>query len=215
GIEGRQAGYLDRVAPGAVLLADDEALLVALAVLVVPAGHAVARRTARHRPHLGGPAGVQRTEAWYLDGLGPGAVLLADDESLPVTMAVDVAAAGRAAACRRARHRVDPAARRGQGGQAGYLDRLAPGAVPLAGHEALPVSLAILEVPSGPAVAGREARHRGDPGRSAGIERRYAGRLGRLAPGAVSLAGHERLSVPQAVLVEAAGDAVTRRARHR
>src|SRR6185437_5872326 len=76
-------------------------------------------------------------------------------------------------------------------------------------------SLAILEVPSGPAVAGREARHRGDPGRSAGIERRYAGRLGRLAPGAVSLAGHERLSVPQAVLVEAAGDAVTRRARHR
>src|SRR6185437_9403180 len=132
GIEGRQAGYLDRVAPGAVLLADDEALLVALAVLVVAAGHAVARRTARHRPHLGGPAGVQRTEAWYLDGLGPGAVLLADDESLPVTMADHLAAAGIAVADGRARQRRGPSARRAQGGQRGYVDHIAPAAVSLA-----------------------------------------------------------------------------------
>src|SRR6185437_5410893 len=94
-------------------------------------------------------------------------------------------------------------------------DRLAPGAVPLVGDEPLPVSFAVLEVPAGPAIARRGARHRGDRGRSARVERRHARRLDRLAPGAVALAGHERLPVPQAVLVEPAGDAIAGRARYR
>src|SRR5260370_585203 len=54
-VEGRGAGDLLRGMPGAVGLADDERLVKPGAVLVVPAGAAVARRGARHRTHLSSP----------------------------------------------------------------------------------------------------------------------------------------------------------------
>src|SRR6185437_4279024 len=90
---------------------------------------------------------------------GAGARAVLGHEPLEMT-AVRVAAAGRAGACRGARHREDegiPALV--QGSQAGYLDRLAPDAVLLEGHEPLGIAVAVRVGPSGGAVAGRAARH--------------------------------------------------------
>ena len=52
-------------------LADHEPLQVTGAVAVVPAGHAVARRPARHRVDLVKPGLVQRPRAGHLDGPAP------------------------------------------------------------------------------------------------------------------------------------------------
>ncbi len=75
GVQRPQAGHLDRLAPGAVPLADHEPLSALRTVQVGPAGRAVARRRARHRPHLGVPGRVQRRQAGHLDRLAPGAGL--------------------------------------------------------------------------------------------------------------------------------------------
>src|SRR6266568_4140951 len=96
-VQGGQAGHLDRPAPDAVPLADHEPLLMTVAVPVKPAGRAVAPRGARHREDLGPLAFVQGPQAGHLDRPAPDAVPLADHEPLPMTMAVPVVPAGRAA----------------------------------------------------------------------------------------------------------------------
>src|SRR5260221_27159 len=112
-----------------------------------PAGHAAARRGARHRADVGG----QAIRAGHLDPLAPDAVLLADHER-PAAGAV-VAAAGSAVARGGARHRGDPGV---AGYQAGYVDRLAPDAVLLADHERRVVT-AVIVGPAGGTVARRGA----------------------------------------------------------
>src|SRR5215469_6324851 len=132
---------------------------------------------------------------------------LADHERLEMrgdTGAVGVGPAGGAEARRAARHRDDggiPALV--QGAQPGHPDRLAPGAVALADHEPLEVTGAVRIEPAGGAVARRGARHRGDAGIPARVQRTRAGHPDRLAPGAVALADHERLEVTGAVQIAA------------
>ncbi len=86
-----------------------------------------ARRSARHRSHLGAAARVQRPRAGHLDRPAPAAVRRTDHERLAVTGAVPVPPGGGAVARRSARHRADkrdPA--RVQRPQAGHLDRGPP-----------------------------------------------------------------------------------------
>src|SRR5450755_981915 len=146
-VQGPQAGHLDRLAPAAVPLDGHEPLQVLTSVGVIPGGRAVAPRAARHRPNRGAaPALVQGPEAGHIDRLAPDAVLLVDHEPLTVRVVVP---AGRAVARGSARHRVDRGVLVAQGRQAGHLDRLAPDAVTLVGHEPLPVAAAVRVVPAG------------------------------------------------------------------
>src|SRR5215469_3481032 len=177
-VQGPRAGYLDRLAPGAVALADHERLLAMGAVRVEPAGGAVARRGTRHRADEGTPALVQGPQAGHLDRLAPRAIPLADHEPLPVTGAVAVEPPGRAVARQTARDLADASTpARVQGPRAGYLDRLAPGAVALAGHERLPVTVAVRVATAGGAVARRGTRHRADEGTPALVQGPRAGHL--------------------------------------
>src|ERR1019366_8410728 len=93
------------VAPGAVLLVDDEGLAVAGAVRVGPACAAVAGRGARDRVDVGTPARVEARRVGDLLGVAPGAVILVDDEGLVVAGAVLVGPAGAAVDGRAARDR--------------------------------------------------------------------------------------------------------------
>src|SRR6266851_511908 len=91
------------VAGARALLGDEPLEGVAAGLLVVPAGHAAARRGARHRADAENRALVQGTQAGHGGLLAPDAVLL-PDHPRPAAAAV-VAAAGRAVARRGARHR--------------------------------------------------------------------------------------------------------------
>src|SRR6266571_2367895 len=71
-VEGGGAGGLPGGAPGAVLLIDDEHLLVAGAVCVVPGRAAVAGRGARHRDDPGDPALVEGRGPRNLRRAAPG-----------------------------------------------------------------------------------------------------------------------------------------------
>ncbi len=72
------------------------------AVRVGPAGHAGARRGARHRADADVPALVQGRQAGHLDRAVPDAVRLGDDEPLVVKVPVLVEPAGRAVALNQA-----------------------------------------------------------------------------------------------------------------
>src|SRR5262249_30638356 len=142
-----------------------------------------------------------------LGHLAPPSVPLGDHEAAAAAAAVGPA--GRAVARRGARHRVDLSAPFGvQGAQAGYLDRLAPAAVPLIGDETLLGKGAVQGGTAVGAVARRRARHRGDIGAKAVvralIQGAQAGYLDRLAPDAAPLRDHEPLDVRGPVQVEPA-----------
>src|SRR5215472_16210895 len=127
---------------------------------------------------------------------------LAHHERLRITRAVGVGPARGAGAGRGARHRVDGGAGAYvQGAKAGYLDRPAPHAVPLAHHERLAAGGVDVETARG-AVARRRARHGADAGAAARVQGTQAGDLDRPAPHAVPLAHHERLVTTKAVSVE-------------
>ena len=88
----------------------------------------------------------------------------------------------------------------------GHLLRHAPDAVLLAHHERLNRVVAGRGVigaagvgPARGAVTRRPARHRGDAGVPADVQRRQAGHLHRRAPHAVGLARHEPLPPPAPV----------------
>src|SRR5690348_18455626 len=118
--------------PGAVHLADYERLGQAGAVYEAPARAAVARRAARHRGDFSVPALVEGGGAGHLDGLMPDVVHLADHERLIAAGAVSVEPARAAVAHRATSHerRVGVPAL-AEGGGAGHLDGLMPGAVHL------------------------------------------------------------------------------------
>src|SRR6185312_9487176 len=110
-----------------VLLDDHEHLVMAVAVLVRPAGRAVTRQGTGHRTDVGVPALVQHPQARHPDRLAPDPVLLGSHEPLVMAVAVLVRPAGHAVTRRRARHLGDagpPAPV--QRPRAGYLDRPAP-----------------------------------------------------------------------------------------
>src|SRR5262249_9304170 len=162
-VQGARAGHLDRLAPGAVRLADHERLEAAGAVGVAPAGGAVGRRAARHGEPAG-PPGVRAAGPGLPAPPPRGAFGLAH-HAPGEAGAAGVGPAGGAVARRAARHRGDlgkPA--RVQDPRPGYLDRVAPGAVRLADREGLEASGTIIVTADGGAVACRGSRHRGDPG---------------------------------------------------
>src|SRR5712692_7032462 len=68
-VQGARTGHVDRLAPGAVALADHERLLVTGAVRVEPACRAVARRGARHGEGFSSTALVQGAQGGHLDRL--------------------------------------------------------------------------------------------------------------------------------------------------
>src|SRR5258708_11283933 len=181
--------------PGTVHLTDDKRLNQVGAVGVPPAGAAVARRTARHRgdhtenvPGEGGHAGNP-------DGVMPGTVHLADDERVVKRRAVHVPPAGAAVARRTARHRADlRIVALVEGGGAGNLDGVMPGAVHLTDDHQLFVAGAVDVPPAGAAVARRTARHRADL-RLALVEGSGAGNLDGFTPDTVHLAAHEPLAL--------------------
>ncbi len=106
---------------------------------------------------------------------------------------VPVVPAGRAVARRGTRHGQDLAVPAlVQGRQAGHLDRLAPAAVPLDGHEPLLMAAAVPEEPAGRAAARRGARHRADAGVPALVQGRQAGHRDRPAPPARRPDGRSR-----------------------
>src|ERR1700729_192367 len=134
GVQRRRAGHLDRGAPRAVYIADDERLLVTGAVPVRPAGRAVAGLTTGHRFDVGVSADVQGRQTGHLDCVAPRAVLISDHERLVGTLdAGSVASSGRAVVHRSARHRSGAVSRAGRRSSNRYY--VAPGPVLLAGHE--------------------------------------------------------------------------------
>src|SRR5215471_4217775 len=154
----------------------------------------------------GGAAGIERGEPGDLFGVVPGAAGLAGDERLGVAGAVGVGAAGGAVACRGARHRVgrgSPALV--EGGGAGDLLGVAPGAVGLGDYVGLVVAGAVGVAAAGGAGARRGARHRTDDAAAGG-----AGDFDGGVPPAVHLGGDEPVEVAGAVFVESAGGAVAR-----
>src|SRR5258708_4231376 len=90
------------VAGARALLGDEPLEGVAAGLLVVPAGHAVARRGARHRADAENRALVQGTQAGHGGLLAPDAVLLPDHPRPPAAALTRPAA--RAVARRQARH---------------------------------------------------------------------------------------------------------------
>jgi hypothetical protein len=172
-----------------------------------------ARRAARHRQAPGVPL-AQDPQAGYRGRLAPAAVPLDGHKPQGVLAAVGVAPDGRAAA---RPGRTTPTTRRRpcpcQGRQAGHLDRRAPDAVPLDGHEPPPAQVTVAVVPASRAAARRGARNRADLGLPAGVQGRQAGHRARRALAAVPLDGHGSLKT--VVLVVLAGRAAARRAaRH-
>src|SRR5258706_14960801 len=95
------------VAGARAVLGDEPLEGVATGLLVVAAGHAAARRSARHRADAENRALVQGTQARHGRLLAPDAVRLPDHP--PPAAAAVVAAARRAAAPRVARHRAHAA----------------------------------------------------------------------------------------------------------
>ena len=89
-VQRTRAGHLDRLAPGAVALADHERMEASGTVHVDPASGALARRAARHRGGSDTPARAQGTRAGHLDRPAPRAVRLGDHERLLVTRAVEI-----------------------------------------------------------------------------------------------------------------------------
>src|SRR5215467_9557019 len=208
-----QAGHGHRLAPVTVLLVDQERRVVA-AEVVLPAGRAVACRGARHRGHLREPAAAQR--AGDRTGGSPGPVRLADHECLIVARGLAVLAAGRAVACRGARHRGNlrvPASvqvcRDFLGG--------APAAVPLADGKCLRAAGGVSGIkPASGAAARRGARYRLEAGVRALLQGRQAWYLDGLTPDAALLGGHKAVLMAAAVGVEPDGRAgAPRRARYR
>src|SRR5258707_4115955 len=175
------------VADARALLGDDPLEAVAAGLLVVPAGHAAARRGARHRADAENRALVQGTQAGHGGLLAPDAVLL-PDHPRPAAAAV-VAAAGRAVARRGARHRGE-AGVAGHLAQAGHVDPLAPDAVLLADQERHVVT-AVIVGPAGGAVARRGARHRVN--RPAPWDVQVAGDFLVAPPAAIPLPDHEHI----------------------
>src|SRR6266702_584574 len=113
--------------------------------LVGTGGHAAARRGARHRADR-----LDRQGTGHVGQLAPGAVLLVDQERRVVTSVVELPA-GRAVACRGARHRGNL---RAPGAAPGAGDCLggSPGPVHLADHERL-IAGGIAVLAAGRAVA--------------------------------------------------------------
>src|SRR5258707_15277939 len=91
------------VAGARALLGDEPLEGVAAGLLVVPAGHAAARRGARHRADAEIRALVQDTQAGHRGPPAPDAVLLPDHAPPPAAAAVGAASHGRKR--RGARHR--------------------------------------------------------------------------------------------------------------
>src|ERR1022692_192178 len=147
---------------------------------------------------------------------GQRAARAAHDERLAVAGGICVEPAGAAVARPRARHRQDlglPAFVQGRG--TGNLLRWPPDAPCLPDDERLEVAGGIYVVPAGAAVARPRARHQGDLGEPALVQRRSTRDLPRWPPDALHLPGDERLLVAGDVCVEPAGTAVARpRARH-
>src|SRR5258706_301227 len=132
------------------------------AVIVGPAGGAVARRGARHRVNRPAPWDVQVAGDFL--GASPAAIHLTDHEHI-VAGAV-VAAANRAVARRAARYCVNESAQARAGVEVSrnFLGG-APAAAHLADHECLQAAGGVAGVvPAGRAIARRGARHRADPG---------------------------------------------------
>ena len=164
------------------------------AVGVEPAGAAVARRPARQRVDELERVGVEAGTG-HLPGPPPAAVVLADDERAQVVRAAGVGPGGGAVTRRPARHLLvtdrgiaaDVERRQGR-------DRLrgAPAAVCLADDERLHVARGVGVISAAAAVARRGARHRGDVGIPAGVERRQAGHFPSGAPGTAWGAGPGR-----------------------
>src|SRR5215468_9176368 len=126
-----------------------------------------------------------------------------DDERLPVAGTVSVEPASGAVARRRARHRKDHRATAlVEGGGAGHLDGRVPGAVHLAGDEHLSVVGAVGVATACGAVARRRARYRTYARANELVEGGGAGHLDGRVPGAVHLAGDERLVAAGAVGVD-------------
>src|SRR6266851_2756805 len=196
------------VAGARALLGDEPLEGVAAGLLVVPAGHAAARRGARHRADAENRALVQGTQAGHGGLLAPDAVLLADQERRVVT-AVIVGPAGGAVARRGARHRVNrPAPWDVQ--VAGDFPGASPAAVHLTDHEHI-VAGAVVAAASR-AVARRGARQRVNESAQAragvDVSRDFLGG----APAAARLADHECLQAAGGVAgVVPAGRAVARR----
>ena len=184
------AGVLGRrvhmPAPALSSLAHDEPLGVTGSVGVVPASRAGAGRGARHRADRGVPP-LFRAPRPGTSIAVPQTPSRSTATNPCVAAEAPVVPAGRAGARRGARHRADPGVPLVQGPQAGHLDRRAPDAVPLAGHEPLRGAAAVRVVPGGRAVARRGARHRVDLGVHALVQGRQAGYLDRRAPDAVPL----------------------------
>ena len=170
---------------------DDERLLVAGGVAVVPAGAAVARRGARHRQdHRAGAAGVECGRPGDLLGVAPGPAGFGDDERLLVAGGgVGVVPAGAAVARRGARHRIDLRVSPGvEGRGAGHLFRSPPDVRGLVDHEGLDDRGGAGEAggvgPAGATVGGTGTRHGADRGLPAMVEAVAARDLCRRAPGA-------------------------------
>ena len=151
-VEGRGAGDLLSVAPGAVPLADHERLSQVGRVDVLPASAAIARRCARQRSETEPNARAIDKDLFRFT---PGAVLLPDHERLVVRGADRIVSASAAVARRCARQRNERNAR--------AIDkdsfRFTPGAVLLPDHEGPSVREVVLIEPAGAAVARRCARH--------------------------------------------------------
>src|SRR6185437_6153838 len=104
--------------------------------------------------------------------------MLSDHERLLVAVAVNVAPAGGAAACRSARHRQSfsvPSLVQGTG--TGDLDGFPRRALTLSRHEGLGFAVAVAVVPADGAAACRTARHRVSPGQAALVQGGGAGDL--------------------------------------
>src|SRR6266487_1318879 len=127
-------------------LGDDESLAVTGTAGVAPAGGAVALRGHDSEPAPADPPACRAARPGYLDRPAP-ARRCPRWPRAPGRHrgGLCVPPAGRAAARRAARHRVDQSAPLVQRAQAGHLDRLSPAAVPLDGHEPLGVTMVRVE----------------------------------------------------------------------
>ena len=154
-----------------------------MALGVVPAGGAVARRGARHRDQRGIPADVEGRDTRQPVGGAPGAVLLGHHEHQRAAGTDRIVPASAAVARRRARHRSDPSVVGCiENRNTRYLDRGAPGAVRLADDKRLPPLGLVLIHPAGAAITRRRARDRVNIGAPGLVEGRGTGNLLRDTP---------------------------------
>src|SRR6185312_5698972 len=161
----------------------------------LPAGGAVAGRRARDRLGIRDEAGVEAVGAGNLLWRAPGAADFVGDEHLRVAGGVAGVSRGGAVARRRARYPCDPFLidRRDAGDR--YVDGvdLAPLAVRLIGHERVEADRGVLIETAGGAGARRGAGDGQGLRAAAAVEGAGTGYLDGLPPGAVFLAGDERL----------------------